>query len=206
MAAMKGTATNAEWHTIAASFRRPGFEVSGFHPAVCVSWHDAKAYLAWLSRRTGRPYRLATEAEWEYAARAGTGTSFSFGTDETDLCQYGKFADLASPFPWGSGCRGAASAHGTAPVGSFKPNPWGFFDVHGNAWEWVEDCWNPNLGESPTDGSALLRSGRCEVGVVRGGSFASGFHRVRSAIRSQLPAARRQYHVGFRVALSLDLP
>jgi sulfatase modifying factor 1 len=206
MAALKGAATNAEWHTIAASFRRPGFDVSGFHPVVCVSWHDAKAYLGWLSRRTGRPYRLATEAEWEYAARAGTGTSFSFGTDEADLCQYGKFADLASPFPWGGGCRGAASAHGTAPVGSFKANPWGFFDVHGNAWEWVEDCWKPNLSEGPTDGSALLRPGGCEVGVIRGGSFASGFQRVRSAYRSQLPALRRQYHVGFRVAVSLDPP
>jgi formylglycine-generating enzyme required for sulfatase activity/DNA-binding winged helix-turn-helix (wHTH) protein len=206
MAAAKRQMPNAPWHTVTATFRHPGFEVSGSHPAVCVSWHDAKAYAAWLSRRTGRPYRLATEAEWEYAARAGTGTSFSFGDDDAELCRYVKFADLGSPFPWGGGCRGTASAYGTAPVGSFKPNPWGLFDIHGNAWEWVEDCWRPNLREGPADGSALLRPGGCEVGVLRGGSFASGAQRVRSAIRSALPAARRQHHVGFRVALSLDPP
>ena len=85
-----------------------------------------------------------------------------------------KFADLGSPFPWGDGCRGTASAYGTAPVGSRKPNPWGFLDVHGNAWEWVEDCWKANLREGPTDGSAMLRPGGCEAGVLRGGSFASG--------------------------------
>jgi formylglycine-generating enzyme required for sulfatase activity len=206
MAAATRHMQNAPWHTVAATFRYPGFAVSGSHPAVCMSWHDAKAYSAWLSRRTGRPYRLATEAEWEYAARAGTAASFSFGADDTELCQYAKFADLGSPFPWRNGCRGTASPYGTAPVGSLKPNPWGLFDVHGNAWEWVEDCWKPDLKESPTDGSALLRPGGCEVGVVRGGSFASGFQRVRSAMRSALPAARRQQHVGFRVALSLDPP
>jgi formylglycine-generating enzyme required for sulfatase activity/DNA-binding winged helix-turn-helix (wHTH) protein len=204
MAALKGPTTNVEWDTIAASFRRPGFEVSGLHPAVCVNWHDAKAYVTWLARRTVKPYRLASEAEWEYAARAGTSASFSFGDDESDLCQYGKFADLASRFPWGGICRGAAGPYGTAPVGSFKPNPWGLFDVHGNAWEWVEDCWKSRLPDGPTDGSAWLQSGRCEVGVIRGGSFASGLQRVRSAYRASLQAARRQYHVGFRVALSLE--
>jgi formylglycine-generating enzyme required for sulfatase activity len=192
----------ARWGPSEASFRQPGFEVTGKHPVVCISWHDAQAYVAWLGRRTGKLYRLPTEAEWEYAARAGTSTSYSFGNDPTELCAYAKFADLGSPFGWRGACRSDIVTYGTIPVGSLKPNPWGLFDMHGNAWEWVQDCWTPNAVEIPTDGSAFSRPG-CEIGVIRGGSWAAGFGRSRSASRWPTPIAEHYQHVGFRVALSL---
>jgi formylglycine-generating enzyme required for sulfatase activity/DNA-binding winged helix-turn-helix (wHTH) protein len=191
------------WGPSDASFRQPGFDVMGSQPVVCVSWHEAQAYVAWLRRRTGKPYRLPTEAEWEYAARAGTTTAYSFGNDEGALCAYARFADLGSQFGWRDGCRSDMVAYGPLPVGSLKPNPWGLFDMHGNAWEWVEDCWTPNPLEIPTDGSAFSRPGNCEVGVVRGGSFAAGARRVRSAIRAPVNTGTQVYNNGFRVALSL---
>jgi sulfatase modifying factor 1 len=191
------------WGPPEASFRQPGFDVMGSHPVVCVSWHEAQAYVAWLRRRTGKPYRLPTEAEWEYAARAGTRTAYSFGNDENALCAYARFADLGSQFGWRDGCRGDMVTHGPLPVGSLKPNPWGLFDMLGNAWEWVEDCWTPNPLEIPTDGSAFSHPGNCEIGVARGGSFAAGSRRVRSAIRIPVNTATQAYNNGFRVALSL---
>ncbi len=191
------------WGPPEASFRQPGFDVKGSHPVVCVSWHDAQAYVTWLRRRTGKPYRLPTEAEWEYAARAGTRTRYSFGNDENALCTYARFADLSSQFGWRDGCRSEIGTYGPLPVGSLKPNPWGLFDMHGNAWEWVEDCWTPNALEIPTDGSAFSRPGNCEVGVVRGGSFAAGSRRVRSAIRAPVNTTTQAYNNGFRVALWL---
>jgi formylglycine-generating enzyme required for sulfatase activity len=181
----------------------PGFNVTPLHPAVCISWHEAQSYVAWLHRRTGKPYRLPTEAEWEYAARAGTSTRYSFGNDETSLCRYARFADLGSQFGWGDGCRSDVASYGTTPVGALKPNPWGIFDMHGNAWEWVEDCWTPNPQAMPTDGSAFSRPGSCEIGVIRGGSFAAGSRRVRSAIRSPVRTTKHFYNTGLRVALSL---
>jgi formylglycine-generating enzyme required for sulfatase activity len=195
--------TPTVWGPPEASFRHPGFDVRGSQPVVCVSWHEAQAYAAWLRRRTGKPYRLPTEAEWEYAARAGTRTSYSFGNDENALCAYARFADLSSQFGWRDGCRSDMVTYGPLPVGSLKPNPWGLFDMHGNAWELVEDCWTPNAAEIPTDGSAFSRPGNCEVGVLRGGSFAAGSRRVRSAIRVPVNTATQTYNNGFRVALSL---
>jgi formylglycine-generating enzyme required for sulfatase activity/DNA-binding winged helix-turn-helix (wHTH) protein len=191
------------WGPPNASFREPGFEVTGTQPVVCINWHDAQAYVAWLKRRTGKPYRLPTEAEWEYAARANTGTRYGFGSDETELCGFARFADLGSRYRWHGACRGDTDAYGPLPVGQLKPNAWGIFDMHGNAWEWVEDCWTPNTSEIPADGSAFSRPGKCEVGVIRGGSFASGPGRLRSATRWPVPAAAHYHHYGFRVALSL---
>jgi len=195
---------NGIWGPPEASFRRPGFDTVGSQPVVCISWHDAQAYASWLQRRTGKAYRLPTEAEWEYAARAGTKTRYSFGDDETTLCAYAKFADLGSPFKWHDACRSELPAYGPAPVGSLKPNPWGIFDMHGNVWKWVQDCWTPNALEIPTDGSASTRLKGCEVGVIRGGSFASGSRRVRSAMRVAAPTALHNSNIGFRVALSLS--
>src|SRR5262245_12081777 len=195
--------TVASWSEPDASLQHPGFEITGSHPAVCISWHEAQSYVAWLQRLTGKPYRLPTEAEWEYAARAGTKTRYSFGNDETELCAYARFADLASQFGWRDGCRSELVAYGPAPVGRHKPNPWGLFDMHGNVWEWVEDCWTPHPEEIPVNGSAHSRPKNCEIGVIRGGSFAAGSRRARSAIRSPLRTAKHIYNTGFRVALTL---
>ncbi len=120
------------WSGPEASLEHPGFEITGSHPAVCISWHEAQSYVAWLQRRTGKPYRLPTEAEWEYAARAGRATRYSFGNNENTLCDYARFADLNSQFGWHDACHSELVAYGAAPVGSLKPNPWGVFDMHGN--------------------------------------------------------------------------
>ena len=146
---------------------------------------------------------MPTEAEWEYAARAGTTTRYSYGDDETQLCAYARFADLGSRFGWHDACRTETADVGTMPVGRLKPNAWGIFDMHGNAWEWVQDCWTPNAAEIPTNGSAFTRINGCEEAVIRGGSFASGSHRVRSATRTPAPTAIHNYNNGFRVALPL---
>jgi formylglycine-generating enzyme required for sulfatase activity len=125
-----------------------------------VSWNDAKQYAAWLSRITGKEYRLLTEAEWEYAARAGTTTTYSWGDD------IGKGnADCAD-------CDNQTQA-APAPVGSFKPNAFGLYEMYGNVWEWVEDPWHNSYEGSPTDGSPWLEDGNASRRVVRGGSWIS---------------------------------
>ena len=189
------------WGPPTASFRLPGFQVTGTHPVVCISWYDAQAYVTWLGRRTGKAYRLPTEAEWEYAARAGTQTMYSFGNDKTALCAYGRFADVRSRFSSRDGCR--RDVVGPIPVGQLKPNPWGLFDMHGNAWEWAEDCWTSDATEIPADGSALSRPWDCYLRVTQGGSWAHGLARLRSAARVGRAPEAQQNHVGFRVALSL---
>lgn len=196
--------TDIAWSQEKASFREPGFDVAPAHPAVCVSWHEAQAYAAWLGRRTGKPYRLPTEAEWEYSARAGTTTSYSFGMNETLACAYARFADFNSRYGWRDTCRSGIVQHGPLPVGALMPNPWGLFDMHGNASEWVQDCWTTDAKELPTDGSAFTRSGGCELGIIRGGSFTSRAAGLRSANRSAWPVAAHDQGIGFRVALPLD--
>lgn len=196
----------ARWRPTEGSFRQPGFDVTGSHPVVCVSWHEAQAYAAWLGRRTGKPYRLPSEAEWEYAARAGTTTSYNFGDDEGRLCEHARFADLGSEFPWRGGCRSEQPNYGPVHVGAFKPNAWGLFDMHGNAWEWAADCWTADPSEIPSDASAFTRAGACETGVVRGGGWAAAYRRVRSAQRMPVPTTLRYYHMGLRVALTLGSP
>ncbi len=191
------------WSEPKATFMQPSYEVSPTHPVGCINWHQAQAYVAWLRRRTGKPYRLPTEAEWEFAARAGTTTAYNFGDDDTQLCAYARFADLGTPFAWRAGCRNETATYGPFPVGTLTPNRWGLFDMHGNIWEWVEDCWTSNAAEIPTDGSAFARAGGCEVGIVRGGSWASGPTRLRSAMRLPQMILRHDENMGFRVALSL---
>ena len=184
-----------------ASFRAPGFAVTGTHPAVCVNWYDAQEYVAWLRTRTGRPYRLPTDAEWEYAARAGTPSYYSFGNDAAALCGHGRFANLDSPFPWRNGCGNDTAS--PIPVGQLKPNPWGIFDMYGNAWELVEGCWTTNASYIPNDGSAFSPAGGCATGVMRGGSWANFRWELGSPVRRAVNLAFRGSQVGFRVALSL---
>lgn len=192
------------WSEPKASFQQPSYDASPAHPVGCINWHQAQAYVAWLRRRTGKPYRLPTEAEWEYGARAGTSTAFNFGDDDTQLCAHARFADLGTPFAWRASCRSETAPWGPLPIGTLPPNRWGLFDMHGNVWEWVEDCWTSNATEMPVDGSAFARPGGCEVGVVRGGSWASGPTRLRSAMRLPQMILRHDENMGFRVALSLN--
>ena len=157
----------------------------GSRPVIYVSWHDAKAYVKWLSRKTGKRYRLLSEAEWEYAARAATTTPFHFGeTISTSQANYG-------------------NSGGTVAVGSFPANAFGLHDVHGNVFEWVEDCRNKNYEGAPTDASAWT-DGDCGQRVLRGGSsYLLRPEHLRSANREFLRSGVRDDNYGFRVARTL---
>ncbi len=190
------------------SWRSPGFAQTGAHPAVCLSWNDAKAYVAWLSRKTGKSYRLLTEAEWEYAARGGGTTRYFFGDDEKALCRYANGADQTakSTVPGAQSWTIVPCSDGypyTAPVGSFLPNAFALHDMHGNAWQWVEDCWHDNYTGAPANGSARL-SDACKVHVVRGGAWWAGPSGLRSATRGHNPADNRHNYVGFRLGRTLN--
>ena len=194
-----------QWLAKPASFREPSYPVTGAHPATCVSWNDAKAYVAWLATKTGKPYRLASEAEWEYAARAGTTTPYSFGDDDhRNPCDYAKLADASTRFSWKLESCNSHHGHGTAPVGRHRPNAWGLHDMHGNVWEWVEDCWHPLYVDAPTDGSAWMagQQGDCVRRVIRGGSWRNTLPGIRLARRLSFPTTSATDIRGFRVALS----
>ncbi len=159
-----------------ASWRSPGFDQDDSHPAVCINWDDAKAYVAWLAKTTGEPYRLLSEAEAEYAARGGTVASkqprYFFGDHAKDLCRYANGADETGKMKF-PGWTVAPCNDGyifTAPAMSFKPNAFGLYDMHGNAWSWVEDCYHGSYADAPTDGSAWTTGG-CVYRVLRGGSW-----------------------------------
>lgn len=170
------------------SWRDPNFQQSDRHPVVCITWGDAKAYIAWLGQKTGQAYAFLSEAEWEYAARAGSVTRFWFGDSEDDLCKYANVSDLSAKDNGGgadwifANCRDGFGA-ATAPVGSFLPNPFGLYDMHANVWEWTADCYHDSYEGAPTDGSART-SGACKARVVRGGSLSAPPRADRSAIRS----------------------
>ena len=190
------------------SFRSPGYAQTGTHPAVCVSWRDAKAYVEWLSTLTSKPYRLLSEAEWEYIARAGISTRYPAGNTEQDLCAFGNGADQAArsaSIPSDLGYLGCTDGYVyTAPVGSFKANGFGVFDVTGNVWEWVEDCYSASLETTPSDGVARS-AGDCELRSVRGGSWSAAAPMLRFPVRAGPRAEVRFDDVGFRVARNLTL-
>lgn len=188
---------------ILQGFRRPEET-----PSSCVSWDDAQAYVAWLSAKTGHVYRLPTEAEWEYAARAGT-TTARYGSDNpAELCRYTNVGDLdySEKHPGDSdstvnrACRDGYAF--TSPVGSFPPNQFGLYDMLGDVMDWTEDCWNANYSGAPTDGTAW-QSGDCGRRVVRGGSWDAGLSVSRSAMRRGVPTSTRITSFGFRVARTL---
>jgi formylglycine-generating enzyme required for sulfatase activity len=160
----------------------------GRKPVIMVSWEDAQQYVAWLSKMTERPYRLLTEAEWEYAARAGTSTAYYWG----DKIGH----DNAN-------CASCGTIHSeTTSVGSFKPNAFGLYDMAGNVWQWVEDCLNDSYEDAPTDGSAW-KIGDCSRHVARGGGWKYYPMNLRSAYRGANSARNRLSGLGFRVARTL---
>ena len=167
----------------------------GRRPVINVSWEDARAYLEWLSEQAGYRYRLPSEAEWEYVARARTVTARHWGETPSDQCSYANGVDAEAPCPDGYSR--------TAPVGSFRPNRFGLYDSMGNVWEWTQDCWNGNYPSTSGDTRAVT-SGDCSLRVVRGGSAFDGPANLRSASRASFPAVSRQGRVGFRVVRILD--
>ena len=162
----------------------------GTKPAITVSWDDAEQYVEWLSKMTGRSYRLLTEAEWEYAARAGTTTAYYWG-DEVGKGH--------------ANCMGCGSEENkqTSAVGSFPANPFGLYDMAGNVWQWVQDCYSSNYDQAPTDGSASTGQD-CTYRVARGGSWNLGPEYARSAVRFRYVHNYQALIRGFRVARTLD--
>jgi len=185
-------------------WRNPGYAQDDTHPVICVSWDDASAYVRWLSHKTGKRYRLLSEAEWEYAARAGTATARFWGNDGDASCGYANGADLTTKAQvpgasnWGSADCDDRYAY-TAPVGSYRANAFGLHDMLGNAGEWTQDCWNGNYGGAPVDGSAWA-AGDCSMRVVRGGSWDDAPQGLRAAYRVGSPTVIQVYSRGFRVA------
>lgn len=161
----------------------------GRRPVIHVSWDNIREYLAWLSAKTGKHYRFLTEAEWEYAARAGTTTKYAFGDTIT--------RDQAN---FSAGTQGEGK---TVEVGSYPPNAWGLHDMHGNVWEWTEDCFDESYEGAPADGTARFFP-PCAVRSLRGGSWDYVADEVRSSIRFWLKPVMRLDEVGFRLARSLD--
>ena len=164
----------------------------GGRPVINVSWEDAQAYAAWLSDETGEDYRLPSESEWEYAARAGSTTRYSWGQD------------IGRNRANCDGCGSRWDDDETAPAGSFAPNAWGLHDMHGNVREWVEDCWHENYARAPRDGSPWTSGGNCGRRVLRGGSWVDYPALLSSAYRSNYAAGAGLGFNGFRVSRTLD--
>lgn len=184
----------------------PGFFKQGDNdPAVCISALDALAYLDWLSRTTGKVYRLPSEAEWEYAARAGTTTSRYWGDDPAQGCAYanGIGNEATATFVRGTSTGCNDNFIFPSPVGSFKPNAFGLYDMLGNTWEWVSDCWHNTYEGAPADGSSWGQEPHCKHGVLRGGAFGSNYTSLRSAARHESWPSARSFNHGFRVARDL---
>jgi formylglycine-generating enzyme required for sulfatase activity len=202
------------------SYAQPGLPVTGRQPAVCISRNEMKGYLAWLSGKSGKHYRLATDAEWEYAYRAGTDTINFWGDDFRKTCDYANFADRKSGYQAAPAASCSEKIHPgwSAEVGSYKPNPWGLYDMAGNVQEMVEDCFHDSFVGAPADGSPWEEPG-CVVFVARGGDYEhtqfsmTGSERLlvgyveNAADGMWTPeegSDERFNEVGFRVAVSLD--
>jgi formylglycine-generating enzyme required for sulfatase activity len=190
------------------SWRNPGFEQSDYEPVLCVSFEDAEAYAAWLSKKTGRTYRIPSSVEFEYAARAGSDAAWSWGNASEEACKHANIGDRTLKRRWPErqefNCDDGF-AH-TAPVKRFGPNKFGLYDMLGNAWEWTADCWLENLTNTRVDGRALNRddSADCAFRTPMGGSWISGPGWARAASRSKDPSGYRSFMLGFRVAA--DMP
>jgi formylglycine-generating enzyme required for sulfatase activity len=189
------------------SWQNPGFPQTDRDPVVCVNGPDINAYLGWLQKTTGKPYRLASEAEFEYAVRGGTTTPFYWGADADKVCEYENIGDQSAAEGFrqvgfaAMPCRDGFVQ--TAPVGSFKPNPFGLYDMLGNVWEITADCWAGNYVGAPNDGSARTGSD-CGMHAARKGSFGNGRPAFfRAAHRFSEPVGIKRNRSGFRVALSL---
>jgi formylglycine-generating enzyme required for sulfatase activity len=188
------------------SFLMPGYAQQGNHPAVCVSWWDAQAYVDWLTRITGKSYRLASEAEYEYAARAGSTARFGPSDNPTKLCRFANGADQsarAAGLPDDADYMACTDGYPyTAPVGSFAQNAFGLNDLIGNVWEWTADCFADDYSAAPADGAARTEAG-CSARAVRGGDWFSGAALLRPAVRATANPDSHYDDIGFRVVRTL---
>lgn len=172
------------------------------HPVAGVTWDDAKVYVAWLSRVTKRAYRLATEAEWEHAARSEPDHVYPHGASAAELCKYANGADRSlGPVLYTGSCDDGFGRK-TSPAGSFLPNKRGLFDMSGNVWEWVEDCWHASHQGAPADGRARTaeNGGVCSLRVARGGSWRSDPSSLTASARTAFPQGHSRRTIGLRVA------
>jgi formylglycine-generating enzyme required for sulfatase activity len=187
-----------EWKNGAAyNWRNVGFTQGDDHPVVCVTWNDAQAYIQWLNRISGESYRLLSEAEREYAARGGTQTAFWWGDSvTTSQANYdGNYSYNGSPT--------GRFRQATSPVNSFSANLFGLYNVHGNVWEWTQDCWHETYDGAPKDGSAWTTGCSSYSRVIRGGSWYGNPANLRSAFRSDRFPELRYNFIGFRLARDL---
>ena len=174
--------TQEQWFAVMGN--NPSSNKGRTLPVENVSWNDAQLFVQKLSQKTGKKYRLPSEAEWEYAARGGSTTTYPWGNSDAELHVYAWFS---------------AIANATNPVGLKKPNQFGLYDMMGNVWEWTQDCWNPGYSGAPTDGSAWT-GGDCSLRVLRGGSWSYVPRVLRTASRGRNSTAIRYVDLGFRVA------
>ena len=204
--------SGTEWkETAERSWKNPGYEQTGSHPASCLNWNDASAYAVWLSKKTGADYRLLSEAEWEYAARGQTSPGnyprYFSGDSESDFCRYGNGFDATAKakVPGFSGFAALPCDDKyayTSPVGRFSANAFGLFDMHGNVWQWTQDCWNEKYDGAPADGGPWT-TGDCSRRVLRGGCWNSDPGALRAANRGRGNPADRNIYGGLRVARTL---
>lgn len=203
--------TNAEWQACVkdggcSASKIPGDASHGRYPVEGVTWTQAKAYATWLAAHTGKPYRLLSEAEWEYAARSGNEGRYYWGSFDPSPCSYANLMDAsgkrANPERyWAESCNdGFATA---APVGSFPPNAWGLYDMLGNVWEWVGDCWHSDYSNAPADGSAWPAD-PCRKHVNRGGGWGNNANSLRLSSRDADPTDTSSEGLGFRIARTLS--
>jgi formylglycine-generating enzyme required for sulfatase activity len=181
------------------TWRAPGYAQDANHPVVCINWNDAKSYVQWLSTTTGQRYRLLTEAEWEYVAQAGSISRGGVDRLSHDTANFGAEADCCTSL-----AEGKDQWLTTAPVGSFKPDALGLYDIRGNVWEWLEDCYNNDYNGAPTDGSA--RTNNCSLEdrrSVRSGGWGDPRRLLRVTYRLRSPVDGRYFALGFRVARDL---
>lgn len=206
---------DGQWRWAEGDWQDPGFHQTQDHPVTCIDWPAADAYVTWLANKTGKPYRLLSEAEWEYIARAGTTHPKSYGDDPSRVCALGNIADAlahrANPSWPAAEC--ADGYEFTAPVGSFAPNAFGIYDTQGNAAEWVADCYKKRYDGAPADGSPRefrdwlngnLSKSQCETRILRGSGWQTCPPALRTANRIWYkPSIRMDTH-GFRVARDLQ--
>ncbi len=196
-----------QWQVhVGKNWRDPDFAQGDTHPVVCVNWADANAYVAWLSQETKQAYRLPSESQWEYAARGGSTTPYFFGSNPDELCKSDNGHDLTSKeihtgMNWPPvNCRDGFAT--TAPVGSFMPNPFGVYDVHGNVWEWMQDCYADSYRDALANGAAFERAD-CAERLYRGGGWSVEKRGRRTANRARYTPDAAYAQLGIRVVRDL---